>query len=134
MKCCLFAVQVEEQASSDVIEPDAIFSPESDPSTHILPPEFHFNASKQSANSYTQEETPASFMHDTTEAPEPAEQQPIDPLDPEFIEKTIADSNIYEELYNEFGMGEKFAPDSDDESEVGDEVCSALFLYSVGPD
>lgn len=59
-------------------------------------------------------------MHETTEAPEVDSQgPPIDPLDPEFIEKTIADSSIYEDLYNEYGMGEKFEPDSDDEDDKG---------------
>ena len=114
-----YSVQVREQeaegSSGNTIEADAVFSPDSDPSTHVLPPDFHFSASSQSTNSYTTEDTPPSFMHDTTQAPEPAEEPPIDPLDPEFIAKTIADSNIYEELYNEFGMGEQFEPDSDDE-------------------
>ena len=116
--------------SGSVIEADAVFAPESDPCTHVLPPEFHFNAAKQSANSYTTQDTPPSFMHDATPAPEPSVDPPIDPLDPDFIAKTIADSNIYEELYAEFGMGEQFPPDSDDEAEGESEAGSGEVCLS----
>lgn len=107
----------EEASSESAIEADAVFDPDTDPSTHVLPPEFHFRASEESKSSYTAPETPASFFHDTSKAPEPSEEPPIDPLDPDFIAQTIADSSIYEDLYNEFGMGEHFPPDSDDEAE-----------------
>jgi hypothetical protein len=122
---CCFVMQGDvqrshtEATSSNVVEADAVFSPESHPSTHVLPPEFHFNASQGASNNVTEQEMPASFMHDTTEAPNPSMEQPIDPLDPDFIAKTIADSSIYEELYNEFGMGDQFPADSEDEAEGG---------------
>lgn len=100
-------------ASASAIEADAIFDPDSDPSTHTLPASF--TAGDAHPRSTAFEADPPSFSHDPTQAPDPTSSSraahqafldpEADPLDPESIARLLADASIYERMYEEYGMG-----------------------------
>jgi hypothetical protein len=111
----------EEQEPSRAIEADAIFHPDSDPATHVLPSSYTSSPVSSPHHRELGFDVPDSFAHEPTPAPDPAATGlGGDPLDPDIIAQTIADNSIYEDLYNEWGMGGDPFPNSDDEDSAWD--------------